>query len=389
MKVLWLCSWYPHSADPFDGDFIERHAKAFSLYQPVKIIHIVQNSQLNDRHLKPVETKITDGLSSKVFYVQLPNTGIKYLDLLLFNARYLQVALRAIEEYIHENGNPDLVHVHVPVKVGALALRLKKRLGIPFVVTEHSSAYFEHIDDNYFKRNRYFRYITKKCFENAELVISVSNWLLNRLGELFQLKGVQLIRNTVDTDLFFPVEVNNTVPHFIHVSMMLPLKNVNGILHALARLNHTNNNWRMSFVGPVNEQYRRLATELGLQNQIHWKGVMNYGDVAKVMQQADALVHFSKYENLPCVVNEALCCGLPVIASNVGGIAELVNESNGILVENENIENLAEAMLSYLQHPDRFQKETICKAAREAFSFQTIGKQLLNLYGDVLKRISF
>jgi glycosyltransferase involved in cell wall biosynthesis len=386
MKVLWLCSWYPHTNDPYDGDFIERQARAYSLYQPVNIIHIVQSRQLNSRQPKPAETKTTGRLSSKVFYVQLPNTGIKYLDLLLYNRRYLQVASRAIEAYIHANGNPDLVHVHVPVKAGALALRLKKRPGIPFVVTEHSSAYFKHIEDNYFERSRYFRYVTKQCFENAELVTSVSNWLLNRLGELFRLKRVQLIRNTVDMDLFFPAPVSNTVPHFIHVSMMWPLKNVNGILHALSRLNRLSSNWQMSFVGPANEEYRQLAAELGLQNQVHWKGAMNYAGVASAMQQADALVHFSKYENLPCVVNEALCCGLPVITSNVGGIAELVNESNGILVENENIENLAAAMLSYLRQPDRFHKQNISKAAIDAFGYQTIGKQLLNLYNEVLKR---
>ena len=43
MKVLWLCSWYPHSTDPYDGDFIERQAKALSLHMQVDVIHVVQN----------------------------------------------------------------------------------------------------------------------------------------------------------------------------------------------------------------------------------------------------------------------------------------------------------------------------------------------------------
>ena len=45
MKILWLCSWYPQSADPFDGDFIERQAKALSMYHDVQVIHVVQNFQ--------------------------------------------------------------------------------------------------------------------------------------------------------------------------------------------------------------------------------------------------------------------------------------------------------------------------------------------------------
>jgi glycosyltransferase involved in cell wall biosynthesis len=283
------------------------------------------------------------------------------------------------------NGKPDLVHVHVPVKAGAIALRMRRLHGVPFVVTEHTSAYFQHIENNFFTRSRLFKLVTKRSFAKAEAVISVSNWLLNRLKELFSIKQTKLIRNAVDTGLFFPVAVNSNVPHFIHVSMMLPLKNVNGILEALALLNRVNSNWQMSFIGPSNDEYILLAKELGLENQVLWKGAMNYAGVAKEMQQADVLVHFSKYENLPCVVNEALCCGLPVISSNVGGIAELVHENNGILVENGNIQELANALLSYLRQPERFHKDMISKEVADAFSYQTIGKQLYDFYREVLK----
>jgi glycosyltransferase involved in cell wall biosynthesis len=320
-----------------------------------------------------------------VYYVKLPGTGSSYLDTLIYNCRYIQKARLAIKEYMQANGKPDLVHVHVPVKAGAIALRMKKLHGVPFVVTEHTSAYFQHIENNFFTRSRLFKLVTKRSFAKAEAVISVSNWLLNRLKELFSIKQTKLIRNAVDTGLFFPVAVNSNVPHFIHVSMMLPLKNVNGILEALALLNRVNSNWQMSFIGPSNDEYILLAKELGLENQVLWKGAMNYAGVAKEMQQADVLVHFSKYENLPCVVNEALCCGLPVISSNVGGIAELVHENNGILVENGNIQELANALLSYLRQPERFHKDMISKEAADAFSYQTIGKQLYDFYREVLK----
>ncbi len=387
MKILWLCSWYPHSVDPFDGDFIERQAKALSLYTEVQVIHIVQNFHfLQNEKEQRAEHKTEGNLSSSVYFLPLQASGIPFLQKLLFNQRYQSFYQQLIDAYIQKNGKPDIIHVHVPVKAGAVAIKVKEKYAIPFVVTEHSSAYYEHIPENYFQRNRYFRHITKTTFEQAAVVSSVSNWLLHRLQELFRVQQVQLIRNVVDTDLFFYKPSSNKRKSFIHVSLMHPLKNVTGILHALAALNQKTTDWEMSFIGPASTADLKLAGELGLTKQIAWKGILQYAAVAKEMQQADALVHFSKYENLPCVVNEALCCGLPVFSSNVGGIAELIDSSNGMLVQEGNIAALADALHSYLQNASSYDRETISAKAVQQFQYKTIGKEMLELYERIVNR---
>jgi glycosyltransferase involved in cell wall biosynthesis len=263
---------------------------------------------------------------------------------------------------------------------------MKKKYNIPFVVTEHATTYFKHSHDNYFERGFPFRYVTGRTFSDADAVASVSCCLMNILDELFVIKRKYLIRNSVNTSLFFPVEIFNSVKRFVHVSMMVPFKNIEGILRGLAHLNMINRNWQMNFIGPAAIDHFKLAVELGLEKQITWKGTLAYHEVAKEMQQADALVHFSKYENLPCVVSEALCCGLPVISSNVGGIAELVNDSNGILVGNENIDQLADAMATFLQNPDRFNKQQISTVASAQFNYETIGEEIVGMYNEVLKQ---
>ena len=386
MKVLWLCSWYPNEKDPFDGDFIERQARALSLYQHVDVIHIVQNIHLlNNEELK-VEENHEKNLHKKVYYLPHSFKEIKFLQKLIFNTRYNSLFKKVLSDYITINGKPDIVHVHVPVKAGVSALWLKTKYNIPFVITEHSSAYFETIPENYFSRNNYFKFITKQTLQQAEVVSSVSNWLLSRLNDLFAIKHSKLIRNAVDISLFYPVKSLNKKKRFIHVSMMHPLKNVSGILCALAVLNKTTTEWEMSFIGPASKENLKLSFDLGLSKQIAWKGALPYCEVAKEMQQANVLIHFSKYENLPCVVNEALCCGLPVISSNVGGISELVNDSNGILVENENIDQLANEIASYLQHPDRFNQQLISTSASAMFNYNFIGNEMMQLYKDVLKK---
>jgi hypothetical protein len=148
MKVLWLCSWYPHSIDPYDGDFIERQAKALSLHMDVDVIHVVQNFNFLERETSlRVEEKQDGQLYSSVFFIPLTQTTIGFWQKLLFNKQYQALYKKLIADYINKNGKPDLIHLHVPVKAGVIAVQMKKEYNIPFVVTEHSSAYFKHIPE--------------------------------------------------------------------------------------------------------------------------------------------------------------------------------------------------------------------------------------------------
>lgn len=387
MKVLWLCSWYPNSADPYDGDFIERQAKALSLHMKVDVIHVVQNFNFLKKETRlRVEEKREGQLHSSVYFLPLPKTTINFFQKLLFNKEYQSLYKKLIADYVSKNGKPDLIHLHVPVKAGSIAVQMKKEYNIPFVVTEHSSAYFDHIPENYFSRNRYFRFVTKKSFEEAVAVSSVSDWLLKQLNSLFNIKQAKLIRNVVDTTVFYPVEIKNDRPRFIHVSMMHELKNVKGILHALAALKEKNTHWEMWFVGPVLKENTTLAEQLGIAEHISWKATLPYNEVAACVRSADALVHFSNYENLPCVINEALCCGLPVISSNVGGIAELINLSNGVLIAPGDITALSNALEDFLQQKVRYNKTEIAASAAIQFNEYVIGKQLQDWYHQLLTK---
>jgi glycosyltransferase involved in cell wall biosynthesis len=387
MKVLWLCSWYPHSIDPYDGDFIERQAKALSLHIQVDVIHVVQNFNFLKKETRlRVEEKQEGQLHSSVYFLPLPKTTISFFQKLLFNKQYQSLYKKLIADYISKNDKPDLIHLHVPVKAGSMAVQVKKEYNIPFVVTEHSSAYFEHIPENYFSRNRYFRFVTKQSFEEAAAVSSVSDWLLKRLNSLFTIKQTKLIRNVVDTTLFYPAENKHERTVFIHVSMMHPLKNVIGILHALAALKERHAHWEMWFVGPVLKENTTLAERLGIADQINWKGTLSYKAVAECVRSADALVHFSKYENLPCVINEALCCGVPVISSDVGGIAELINSSNGVLIAPVDINALTNSLEDFLQQKIKYNKTEIAATAANQFSEHVIGSQLLEWYQQLFAK---
>ncbi|MFH0999278.1 MAG: glycosyltransferase family 4 protein, partial [Bacteroidota bacterium] len=97
--------------------------------------------------------------------------------------------------------------------------------------------------------------------------------------------------------------------------------------------------------------------------------------------QADFMVIFSNFENIPVVLNEALVCGLPVIATNVGGIKEIVNEENGIIIESGDENLLAETLLNAINNTTQFDKERIMKSASR-FSYREVGKLISKFYNS-------
>ena len=89
---------------------------------------------------------------------------------------------------------------------------------------------------------------------------------------------------------------------------------------------------------------------------------------------------------MPCVILEALCTGIPVIATRVGGIPEVVTEENGILIDHGNEKELLQAMKKMIERHRDFRKVKISENASALFSYRTVGKQIEEVYYSVLNR---
>lgn len=382
-RILWICSWFPNKLDPFDGDFILRHARAASCFHNIDVLHIVQNVQLLHAHRTNDEEWAEKGLRARIVYLKYLQYLPTRLARLVFNFTYFMRMYREINRYVEKNGKPFLVHIHIPVKAGWAGLYIKWRWNIPYIVTEHSSGYMPEIENGFYSRNAFFRFATRKILEGACVVTSVSNWLIQHMGTMFHLKKTAIIRNVVDTAIFYPSHQNTDKIRFIHVSMMRPLKNVEGILAALAMLKQTHNHWELILVGPYDETLLQCANNLALADNIQWKGLCAYEEVASAMISADVLIHFSDYENLPCVISEALCAGLFVISTQVGGISELVSTSNGVLVQKGDVVALTEAMRNYLSKTSVQAQHASNEQFRAAFNYTRIGEDFDTLYRSI------
>lgn len=381
-KILWLCSWYPSKIDPFNGDFIQRHARAAAAFNDIYVIYVAGDNS-GKINKKEKEIRKSDGLTEHLVFFPVSSY---FFGKIRAHFKYLFVFKQAIRRYIVEIGKPDLVHVQVPMKAGLLALWLKKRYRIPFIITEHYGIYNEETgSDSYLNRSKIFKNYTRRIFQQASGFVSVSKFLAEGVKRMVGKIKYVIVPNTVDTNIFFQKQKKQTDFRFIHVSNMVPLKNAEGILRSFKSYTEGGGTATLHMVGNLNDILPRYAASLGLlSDKVCFKGIVSYQQVASEMQESDCLILFSNIENSPCVIGEALCCGLPVISSNAGGIPELVNSENGILVNPGNEDELLTAMHQVASGNIQFDRKKIAEKATTKFSYSVIGKELDDIYNEIL-----
>ena len=146
----------------------------------------------------------------------------------------------------------------------------------------------------------------------------------------------------------------------------------------------------LDIVSDGDVEYAKLqASKVQHPSLITFHSTKTTEQIAEMLQQSDALILFSNYENFPCVIPEAFMSGKPVISTAVNGIPEHVNPQNGILVERGNENQLSEAIEKILNDEVSFNAEQIRHYAMEHFSYTTVGKKLDTVYRKVLAQTKF
>ena len=388
-NILWLTSWYPNSTDPFNGDFIKREAEAVSVYQPLKILYVVKNNRnsfLESNGYSEVHNR-TNNLEEYILYYSSAGSDRSVLSRFNSLKTYFSRHREFIKQLRRNADLPDLVHVQVALKAGLIALYLKWRYRIPYVLTEHWSGYYPISKDSLYKKSYLTRFVTRLIIKNAIRFLPVSEDLGKEIDKHWSPVSFQKIPNVVNTDLFYPSE--NAPPaifRFIHVSSLQYPKNPEGIIRAFIELLKQNISAELELVGPVNPSLMEFIKATGLRpDQLHCAGEISYDQVSVELRKSSSLIMYSFYENMPCAILEALCSGLPVIATKVGGIPEIIREENGILINVGNETELLDAMKEMIRNYHLYDRRQISHAATEQFSYEVIGKKIVDIYSSVLE----
>lgn len=296
---------------------------------------------------------------------------------------------RQWKELQREGWIPDVVQLNVIQKQGALALWLKKRFGIPYIIVEHWSGY---LPDNgqFMQMSRLKKRFIRCVCREAEQVLTVSRRLQAAMQECgLRAKRWDTIDNVVD-DFFFERSTVSCPPSdkktLIHVSCFdEQAKNVKGLLRAAKMLHTKRQDWQLILVGTgANwKECVEYTACLELEDMVHFTGELPPKDVAAQLHQADALVLSSQYETYGVVLAEAAAAGIPILSTPVG-IAEEV----GALIVPQEIAlykpgTFAEFIETILWHPAAVSSQP---KAGSRFSAEIIGKKLRQVYDSCLHR---
>ncbi len=182
---------------------------------------------------------------------------------------------------------------------------------------------------------------------------------------------------------------------FLYLGNYIPGKGQNYALEAFSAVAQKLPNWRLRFVGgdmglKKNQQYRQWlilrSRELGIDDRVEWQSFSD--DTELEYKRADAVLNFSEAESFSITCLEALFWGRPLIASDCGGPAEIVDDNEtGLLVENRNTEAMAKAMYRLGRDEQlRYRLGHRAKAvSRERFGIEQTSMRLKGIYEEVIR----
>jgi L-malate glycosyltransferase len=305
----------------------------------------------------------------------------------------LALASRMAE--VAERQNLDLLHVHyaIPHSIAAMLAQqmMASRRRLPFVTTLHGT------DITLVGADRSYFPITKFSIEQSDGVTSVSEYLKRCTVEVFGVENeIRVVTNFVNCDIYRPDRdrcpaipgVPDGARVLIHLSNFRPVKRVLDCVRILEKVRReAGAHLVLVGDGPERGPAERLVQELGLVPHVTFLGKQNH--VERIIPRADVLLLPSELESFGLAALEAMACGVPPVATNVGGVSELIaHGEDGYLEAVGDVEAQAGRVVGLLS--DKALHERMRNAARltalTRFCSALVIPQYIQYYEDVCSR---
>jgi N-acetyl-alpha-D-glucosaminyl L-malate synthase BshA len=234
---------------------------------------------------------------------------------------------------VAERHDLDLLHVHyaIPHSVSAFLARQmaapKRRL--PFITTLHGT------DITLVGTDRSYFPITKFSIEESDGVTSISDYLRDETQQVFGVTNdIRVIHNFVNCSLYQPdLSRQPERPTLIHISNFRPVKRIVDCVRILAEVRReVDAQLLMAGDGPDRSAAERAAIDLGVENAVTFLGKQNH--IERLIPQAHVLLLPSELESFGLSALEAMACGVVPVATNGGGLPELITHGKDGFLEN-------------------------------------------------------
>lgn len=268
---------------------------------------------------------------------------------------------------------PNIVHTHLYSFVYSL----------PWIITHNVKMIHTVHNMPKFELSPKGRFIIDKLYRMQKAIpVAISKIIEEQMYETYNIKNIETIYNPVDIDRYLNERKYDEKEEFVFVAVgrLVKQKNHQLLINSFYRVAQNMGNVKLKIIGDgeLKEDLMNLTKELKIDKSVEFLG--NIKNVETYLQSSDVFVLSSIYEGLPLSVLEAMASGLPIIATNVGGVPDIVCD-NGILVESNDLDNLSNEMMLIAKDNKR-RKELGYKSFEKAqqFDISNITKQYEQIY---------
>ncbi|GAB5400445.1 MAG: hypothetical protein Aureis2KO_20300 [Aureisphaera sp.] len=278
---------------------------------------------------------------------------IKTLNFFKFGRASLQFQNFYLLRFI-QNNKIDIVHAHYGF-IGNEAVFLKE-IGLPiaFITTFHGVDIREGLKPEN-------KGIYNKLFRHVDGIISISNYNTRALKEMGAVDSKLVsLPNGIDTAYFSPsMEVNEEGIHILSVGRLMKVKGYDVAISAFKMVCEQYHEQALTLHlvgdGPLQASLVELTKQLQIEDRVVFHGWQPSKVIKELYQKADLYLLSSRGEALPTVLLEAQSCGLPVVATDVGSVRDMIPKENCIVIP-ENTEALANGILQMLSQRENWEK---------------------------------
>lgn len=369
MKILLLTTWYPDHKNPNRGVFVRDQAEALSKQYKVEVVFAAIDYSKFSLFSFTISKKQNKGLTEHHIMV---NRSLPVINQLVF----FWIVIGQTKK-IARGFSPDLVHGNIGYPGAFWSWAVSRSLKVPYVITEHT-----RIANNF--RSWFHKSLTLFGLKRASGITSVSSWHAQEIKSIVGRK-VSVAGNIIRIEKFNAV--NRASPsqpvHFgILASMNTDGKGLDLLLQACASIQEAYV-LHLGGSGKLLDTYLAMAENLGIAANCKFHGFVTHSQVPDFMAQLHFFVSSSKSETFGMVMAEAMAAGLPVVATDSGGSAELINSQNGILVSSREPELLASALKTMIHNYTRYDADRIKESVNQ-YSEKSFLNRIQKIYEEAL-----
>jgi glycosyltransferase involved in cell wall biosynthesis len=388
MRVLTFSSLYPNRVMPQLGLFVHRRVEAVMrsgaetrVVAPVPYFPRAFPAQRWHAWAEvPARERLAGVAVTHPRYPHAPGPGMYFQAWNLYRATLPHLrALRRDFDF-------QILDAHYVYPDGVAAVHLGRALRLPVVLTARGS------DLNVLPQFRLVRRQIQAALRRADALVAVSGALGQRMRQLgAPAERLHVVPNGIDRELFHygePGAARQKLNVYSDDRLLLSVGNLNElkghvlVIEAVARLRQRGVHVSYHLIGEGEERPRLEARieELGLRDRVFLHGMLPNERLRPWYQAASLFVLASSREGWPNVLNEALACGTPCVATAVGGVPEIIRDGdNGLLVERD-VEAIAAGLQAGLERTwDR--RALAAQAART--SWTDVAERLVALFGHL------